>query len=162
MESDDVTWIAARLASPPVRRAPVFSPFRIRVASLAIAAMLIVIAGGLYLRDTARPGLDPHPSQGVLRSGEIQGLAPAGDIDRVPDSFVWDVVPAAVRYEVEVLEVDGTVLWKTTSYEAQAAVPDVLKAKILPRKALLVHVLAFDSANQRIAESQPTRFRIQP
>jgi len=162
LESPDVAWIAARLAPPsgPLRKT--LNPVRIRVASLAIAASLIVIAGGLYIRDSARPQLDPHPPAGVLRSGEIQGLAPAGDLDRVPDAFVWDPVPAAVRYEIAVLEVDGTELWKSASYQAKAALPAAVRAKIPPRKALLVRVVAFDSANQRIAESQPARFRIQP
>jgi len=81
---------------------------RSMVAYLAVAATLVVAAGGaLLLRQEA-------PGRAVLRSSTevqpVEGLMMAYDAAGVP-TFVWTPVPSATQYRVELFTDDGRPVW---------------------------------------------------
>jgi hypothetical protein len=135
--------------------APWFSP-----AVLALVGILILVAAALQKRNNP-PGLHaPIPDHEVLRSNAIAVIAPTGDIQQVPDEIQWQAASAAVKYEVLLLEVDGTEFWKAETGETSIPIPTAVRARIVPAKTLLCQVLAFDRSGREVAVSDAVRFRI--
>jgi hypothetical protein len=67
----------------------------------------------------------------------------------------------AVSYDVEILEVDGTLLWRATSSAPRIDLPPSVVRQLLPGKTLLWEIRARNVANNVIAESGKQRFRVE-
>jgi hypothetical protein len=68
-------------------------------------------------------------------------------------------VGGASAYDVTVLEVDRTVLWKTTTQTPSVALPATLTAQFVPGKTIFWEVAA-RSGNAVVAQSGTERFRV--
>jgi hypothetical protein len=164
-EQEPVRQITERLRAQPVTvsRQPwwktIWTVRWLSPAALAMAAVLIFLAVGLQWR-TSQPGLHAPTGQEVLRSNAISVIAPSGDLQQIPNEIRWQSAAAAVRYEVRLMEVDYTNLWKADTVETRIELPSQVRAQILPAKTLLCQVTAFDGSGHIVAESNIVRFRL--
>jgi len=126
------------------------------------ALMLIGLGISLYVSNRQeRPSLRIEPSGSQsMRSGDIRLAGPSGDLDQPPESFHWDAFPLAKNYSVQILEVDGAVLWRGETTENVLIANSEVKAKMRPGKTLLWKVTAMDSSGRAIAVSSPNSFRV--
>lgn len=130
-------------------------------AALAMAGVLIAIAVGIQMRHRNAPGLDIETTgQDVYRSGAVSVIAPVGDLREMPAEIQWQPVNGAVSYDVRVMEVDQTELWKSTAMGTHIDLPKSVQSRIVPAKTLLLQVTARDSAGRKLAESETVRFRL--
>lgn len=171
-QREEIAWIVARLqahpktaTSPPVRTAAWRNFFQLPYVVGAAAAGLVIYLGiSLYVFDhQQQPALtaDGSPSQ-PLRSGAVHLTAPSGDLAQPPASFRWEEFPGAGSYSVELLEVDGTVLWSGKSQQAVLPVGPKLQARMQRAKPLAWRVVALDSSGKIIAESNAAHFIVKP
>ena len=171
-EGAAVQWIVAELrrrtaagrAPAPARAGGWLSSLRLRVvmgpAAAAAAAMLAVGVFG-YLAWDPEPRIGPSAlGEPVYRTVTVQVVAPTGDVHEAPAELAWVAVDGAARYEVQVLEIDRTVLWRTTSVSQRVLLPSSLVEQIVPGKTLLWEVTALDGSGTSIATSGPQRFRV--
>lgn len=126
------------------------------------ALMLIGLGISLYVSNRQeRPSLRiPSSESQAMRSGDIRLAGPSGDLDQLPLSFHWDAFPLAKNYSVEILEVDGTVLWRGETTENVLIANSEIRAKMRPAKTLLWKVTALDSSGRPIAVSSLGTFRV--
>jgi len=164
-----VEWVAAQLQrAQGLPSSPVRTPFwrgLLRVPQVAGAAAIVLLIGlslSLYVSTRQqRPLLNGEPSGTQnMRSGDLRLMSPSGNFDRVPEEFRWEALPQAKSYTVQLLEVDGTVLWSGQSAESVLMASPDMKAKMLPGKALLWKVTALDASGKPIASSSLQRFRV--
>lgn len=164
-ERADVRWVTEQLRrghggitrAPSPARTPWLSASRL----LPLAATLIF---GLLIGYAV---WDPEPKVGplggaqqVYRTGGLQGLAPSGDLPAPPVLLEWSAYAGAVRYDVSITEVDGTILWRTSAEVPRVELPSSLKVRFLPGKTILWQVTAKDASGAPIADSGPQRFRV--
>ena len=140
----------------------IFAGRRIGTAAMALAAMLLLIAGGLYLRSEKEPVLvsDGSSGQTVFRSQAITLLEPKGDLEHSPTELRWQPVPGAVRYSVKLMEVDRAVLWESSSEQTMLLLPPTVREKIIAGKTLLWEVTAIEVGGKAVATSPVERFRV--
>jgi hypothetical protein len=134
-----------------------------RLAGVA-ALMMVGLGISLYLSNRQeRPSLSDQPSGAQnMRSSDVRLAGPSGDLDQLPEEFRWVAVPRAKSYSVQLLEVDGTVIWYGETTENVLIAGPGLKEKMKPGKTLLWKVTALDAAGRPMASSNPGRFRITP
>lgn len=128
------------------------------------AAALLVLAAGLAYRGLP-PSMPPLPapeSGGVVRGGEVELSAPAGDLAELPAELRWEPFPGAARYRVRLLAVDDEVLWEGETGEARVALPADLLQTLHRAVSYRWTVEALDSARKPLALSEPGRFRALP
>lgn len=182
-EAEDVDWMVRRLQAQsdaifgdvPVTSRPTQNRTRMKgrsflirlfsspgaAAALVAAGLLILIAGGLWMRQpNTIPLSAPGSTPDTLRSPQLSLLEPDGDLDRVPERFRWKALEGAIRYQVNVYEVDHSLLWKGSTSQDFLAVPESLRQLIVPGKRLLWQVNALDVRGQQMASSGLTAFRL--
>lgn len=162
-----VDWIVARLqreqgirtASVPFWRGWLSIP---RIATAAAVMTMIGLSLSLYISSRQeRPLLHGSFSEKLkMRSGDIRLGDPSGDIDETPEAFRWEALPLAKSYSIQLLEVDGTMLWSGKSAENVMIANPELKMKMRPGKMLLWKVTALDASGNPIAISSAERFRV--
>jgi hypothetical protein len=167
-EGAAVSWIVAELhrrrAAPraaeesaaAVRR-------RVRVgwrSLMGVAAALAVIVIGYFAWDPEPRIGAPTPGEQVYRTTTVDVIGPTGDVPQPPTELAWTAVDGAVAYDVRVLEIDSTVLWRSSSASPRIALPEFVITQMVPGKTLLWQVSALDRAGATIAESGTQRFRI--
>ena len=130
-------------------------------AAIAMAGVLIVLAVGLQWRHS-QPILHPPTgsNQEVLRSNLLSILSPVGDLRRAPQEVRWQAARGAAKYEVRLLEVDGSELWRAATAEDHIMLPSSVRLRIVPAKTLLCQVTAVDASGHVVAESSTVRFRL--
>jgi hypothetical protein len=164
-DSAAVRKIAERLAANSSRRPEPwwqwFTAAWVRPAALAVAGLMIVAGIAIQLRQNGAPPLNPIPDGGrqVFRSSTIAAVSPSGDVSEAPSQMAWEGVTGAVHYQVRLLEVDRTELWKADVTGTSAGIPAEIRARIVPLKTLLWEVTGFDSAGAKIGQSETVRFR---
>lgn len=157
-------WIVAELgrkrAAQPTLRSPVrgwrwLGP-RFAMAAPIVAALTI----GYFARDP-EPALRQPPNTALAyRTTQVQLAQPIGDIGAAPTTLQWIAVAGAARYDVAVLEIDRTVLWRASSSGPAIALPESVIARLLPGKTVVWRVRAIDAAGAIIGESSDQRFRV--
>jgi hypothetical protein len=89
------------------------------LAPVALAAAVVVVAVGLKL--TTREG--PDVERGTVDAVTL--LAPGAEIDPgAPVTFAWQPVSGAHRYEIEVLDEQGSVVFAQATEQTSATLPD--------------------------------------
>ena len=166
-EREAVDWIVTRLersrgdsvgsAAPPLAQR--FQPTHVR-RLLGVAAAIMVAATLGYVVWDREPAVPPPTGEQVYRSVSIDIVSPSGDVAGPPQELVWVAAPAASRYDVRVLEVDGTIVWRASSLSPRLVLPDDVIARSVPGKTLIWEVVALDESGMPIAESGPQRFRV--
>jgi hypothetical protein len=168
-EGAAAAWIAAQLErkqNSSSAKAGVPRPFWrnfFRVPYLAGALALVLAAGlgiSLYVSDREPRSPLNNPGTEIMRSGSVRLTSPSGDLARPAQEFHWEAYPGAKKYRVEVLEVDGNVLWSGQSDQTSIATPPELQAKMLPGKTLQWKVTALDDSGKPIASSSQERFLV--
>jgi hypothetical protein len=129
---------------------------------VAAAAVLALVAAGLYLRGDRAPELPRQvPSGGeVTRSLAVVVRGPLGDQAEAPVRLEWRPVRGAVRYRVRLLEVDRHEVWSTSTSALEVDLPPPVRAALTPGRTLLWDVTAHDAAGAAVAESGAQSFRI--
>lgn len=166
-DEDAVAWIAEearrRLFPSPH---PAATAARWRTAlpawSLSLAATLLLAVGGYLL--VREPGADVARTDGatVYRTAAVEPLAPLGDLAAPPEELRWRPVDGAVRYDLRVLEVDGTEVWRGSTTATAIAVPSEVRAAALPARRLEWSVTAVDAAARPVAAPASASFRVAP
>ena len=128
----------------------------------AAAAVVVLAAGLVYGVLDREPGLTPRTDQPVYRGDAIDMLSPRGDVDVVPARLEWREVTGAVRYDVRVLEVDGTELWSASSSAPGVAIPPEVAALLVPGKTVSWDVSAVGQDGGVLIRSDRQQFRVQP
>jgi putative zinc finger protein len=145
---------AERLKPEGSRRSfwPALRP--LQAGGLAIAAVLLVAAVGIALRDSRPPEMSTAVSERqVFRSGEVSVLEPAENPAEAPSKLRWAPWAAADSYSVRVMEVDRKELWSAETRQTAVALPAAVRAQIVPRKPLLWEVVARDADGRTLASS---------
>jgi hypothetical protein len=128
--------------------------------ALAAAAMLVVALGIGYVAQNREPSVDGAIRTGdFYRSSKIKVTTATGDLATSPSQLQWAPVAGASAYDVTVLEVDRTVLWKATTQAPSVALPATLTAQFVPGKTIFWEVTA-RSGNAVVAQSGTERFRV--
>lgn len=135
---------------------------RILVPSAAMAA--IAIASLFVLRQPKEPELraDAGDHSTVYRSQQVQIVGPQGDLAVVPERLEWKAFPGATSYQVQVMEVDRTVLWSTKTGQTSSPLPAPLRAKIVGNKPILWQITALGPQDNVLADSLVERFVYRP
>ena len=175
-ELASVEWIASRLrrdaaaATGRTRPETVWNRLRAWVAFpfapgpqrafAAVAALLLVVAAGLYLRPAAETRHPAAVDGTVWRSGRFAAVSPAGDVAEAPAEFRWEPVPDAAAYRIQLMEVDRTVIWSGDSAQTAIAIPQAVRAQLQPARAFLWQVTAKNQAGQPVASTDLQTFHV--
>jgi hypothetical protein len=166
-EDSDVTWIAEdvrRRIFPDV--APAVTVARRRLAApawgLSLAASLLLVAGAYLLIREPGAEVDDTGGAAIYRTAGIEPLAPLGDVATPPDELRWRPVVGAARYDLRIMEVDGTELWRGSTTETAIAVPVEVQAAARPARRLEWSVTAVDAAARPVAAPASASFRVIP
>lgn len=156
-EGAAVTWIAAEIGrrrgmnSVPASRASRFRLFGLP-GFAALAAAVVLVAGLMYAVRDREPALRAPAGSEVYRGGDITSMSPVGNVHVVPGlALKWSFVAGTDRYDISVLEVDGTVLWQTSTSNPEAALPSEVVSKLVPGKTVTWEVAARDRSGAVIA-----------
>ena len=128
----------------------------------AMAAVLLLVAVGVQYQARRAGSLDGFQPSGEMRAGQSIRVEPRGNLAALPRELKWTAVAGAVSYEAALTEVDGTEIWRQESSDLTVNLPAAVRQQILPRKTLVITVTAFGGAGQRLARTEPTRFRFVP
>jgi hypothetical protein len=176
--SEDVAFVVSHLeANSPVRSAskgkvvafptaaPKPAPKPAHPAIWRLAAAVILVLGAGMLFQLTRSGAPPLPAPGtgtVVRGGEVEAVAPVGEIAGIPPELRWEPRSGAVSYRVRLSTVDDTVLWETTVPAPPARLPTEVAGQFHRAVVYVWTVEALDASGGRIAVSEPVRFRARP
>jgi hypothetical protein len=124
------------------------------------AGLLLVVAGGMYLRQ-GNDGLKP-PTGGepVWRSQGFAGVAPLGDVTAAPAELQWDAVPGAAKYLVRVMEVDRTEIWRSEASSTRIVLPPEVRGQMTAGRSFLWTVTARNDTGSIVAETGLQTFHI--
>ena len=140
-----------------------FTVRRIAQASVAAALVLLLLGAVFFFRSTApQPQLETRNQNApeVLRSAGFSIVSPSGDVGERPIEIRWEQVPGAASYQVRLLEVDRSELWKASTKDSRIELPEAIRARIVPAKTLFADVKALDSSGNQIASTELVRFRL--
>jgi hypothetical protein len=134
---------------------------RVRLSVLAAAASLLLAAAAGYVAWNPEPRIEaPEPARDADRSAAVQVLGPTGDLAVAPKELAWAALEAAARYDVEIFEVDGTVLWRVSLSSPRVELPPEVVDRFVPGKTLVWKVTARNAAGAAIAHSGAQRVRV--
>jgi hypothetical protein len=167
-EGAAVQWVVAELRrrrqAPPAARAPYgiwrWLPSTARLVT-AGAALAGVVTIGYVMRDGEPAVRELQDTPQVYRTAQVQVVAPVGDIAATPSALEWVAFSGAAGYDVEVLEVDGTSLWRGTSSSPRIDLPSSVLAQLVPGKTVLWEVRARSASGATVANSGTQRFRVE-
>jgi hypothetical protein len=135
---------------------------RWRPLGLAAGVLVAAVVVG-YIATDREPQLRDDTSTNVgYRTEQISVVAPVGDVAVAPSELTWLAVPAAERYDIEVLQVDRTRLWRASSPVPHLALPASVIAQLAPGKTVIWEVNAVNASGTVIAVSGTQRFRVTP
>lgn len=166
-EGAAVQWIAAELgrrhsSEPPTEPRVAWWTAWLRPQAFgAAAAALVAVFAISYVIQDREPSMGTGPTSGdVYRSTRLELEAPTGDLSSPPTSFHWVSMAGAASYDVEVQEVDRTMIWRTSTSEPHVDIPPAVVARFLPGKAVVWQVTARRSDGTVVAQSGSARFRV--
>jgi hypothetical protein len=179
-EQEDLQWVLSQVRSPwevqqdtagdvPSRVAPQREPwwrrwFRWRspVPALAmVAAALALFAVISVLRQSSSALLpDGTEESRIIRSGQLRLLAPAGQVEAVPEVLLWEPHPGALRYQVKLMAVDGEVLWQAETQASSATLPQAQREAVLPGRSLRWSVTAVGANGAALTPPSEQEFRL--
>ena len=129
------------------------------------AAALVVVGLGLGFqawRDSRSPELGGPGVTGVVRSGEIELVAPVGEVVGAPREMVWVGVPDAASYRVELLDVAGDPVASIETSAPRVELDEATRAELRARASYGWRVVALDSAGAEVASSATVEFEVAP
>jgi hypothetical protein len=104
------------------RRSDRAIPWRVLVPTAAAAAVALLALAG-PLRERVRE-LEPRHRDAPSQIAQVPTpVAPLGAVERV-DHLLWRTVAGADQYRLTLFDADAAVLWRTTTSDTIAALPD--------------------------------------
>jgi len=155
----------SRPAQPTVSSSPLPNARRSsRWPAWLAAAAVVVLAAGLFVQRSllAPPPLPAPPAAGVMRGGEVELLAPVGEVAAAPAELRWEPRPGAAAYRVHLRAFDDELLWEATVAAPPAHLPAEVTARLQRAVTYSWSVEALDAQGARLAGSEPVRFRVSP
>lgn len=161
-EAEATQWIAGELQRRLAEDNKVV-PFRTKSLRplYAAAAAILLVVGAAYFVQFREPSVDPLGTANVYRSARLEGLAPTGDIPSAPNELRWSRVDGASHYEIRILEIDATEVWRTRTTEPHVVLPSAVVAQFKPGKTLSWEVQAF-RGNEILTASGTEKVRVKP
>jgi hypothetical protein len=166
-EGAAVQWIVAELARRNATPADAAKRMRgwwtarmLRPWATAAATVAIAVGIGYFAWDR-EPGLrSPTGPAPIYRSGQVRAVSPIGDVLTAPTSLEWVAFDQAIRYDIEVTEVDRTLLLRATSLVPRFELPRSLVLQLVPGKTVLWQVRARNASNEVVGESATQQVRV--
>ena len=159
-EQEDVHAIVTQLESPKSNVVSLAARRRaMQPRWLAVAAMLAVAFAIGYIAVNREPSIERPIMRDLYRSEKVEVIAPVGDVAAAPHELQWKPAAGADAYEVVVSEVDGTVLWRTTTFASHVTLPDSVLRQLVPGKTIVWHVTSL-RAGSALQSSGAQRFRV--
>ena len=162
-EQEDVDWITGQLQDPAPANVVQISSWRkaLNPRALAVAATLVIAVAIGYIAQNREPAIDLNATTGqeTYRSARVNIITPQGDVDVAPTELRWEIVSGATRYDVQVVEVDRTVLWRVSTRDPRVELPPAVTAQFVPGKSVLFQVTALRDRTV-LADSGMQRFRV--
>jgi hypothetical protein len=147
--------VAGRAAWGGRWRHRIYTPMYIAAASVVLMAVV-----GYVIWDP-EPRLDElRPPEQTYRTTRVQGLAPTGELVAAPTELKWVTVDGAVRYDVRVLEVDGTQIWSSSTPDTRIALPAEIIEQFVAGKTISWDVTARNGTGDAVAISGRHQFRV--
>ena len=153
-----VSEMDAGTAAPP--RGNAWGMLRPRFFLAAAATGLLAASVGYVVWDREPRVRDLAATVQQYRTAQLHAIAPVGDIRAAPAVLEWVSSGEAETYEVVVLEVDRTILWRGSSVVPRAMLPASLIAQFAPGKRVLWEVRALNRSGAVIAASGTQQFRV--
>ena len=169
-EGAAVQWIVAEIgrrtaaARTPRRGRGIWAwlPAR-RTHRFAVAAATLAVFAVIYVAQDREPAIRDVATGGeTYRTASIDTIVRAGDLVAAPTELQWAAPVGAARYDVQVEEVDRTVLWRESTSSTRLALPGDIITRLAPGKTILWRVAARDGNGAVVAESATQRFRVRP
>ena len=134
----------------------------VRPASLAAAAAIVVAVAVGVLVQNREPGIESTSTAiTAYRSASVEIVGPTGDVAAAPTALEWKAVRGATVYDVQVMEVDHTVLWQASTRDSRIVLPSTVADQFVPGKTVLWQVKA--RRDQTTAgDSGIQKFRVRP
>jgi hypothetical protein len=133
----------------------------VRVPVLAAAASALLAVGIGYVVWDPEPSIGtPGSSEQIYRTARVQVVGPVGEVASAPVELSWVPVDGAASYNVQVLEIDNTILWQGSSRTSRVSLPAALVRQFVPGKTVLWDVTARDAAGTPLAASGVQRFHV--
>lgn len=127
------------------------------------AAAILVLAAGLGYRASQSPDPAlPAPEIGVMRSGEVEAVAPIGELAEMPAELRWVLTDGAASYRVRIIAVDGAVLWESTASAPSVRLPAEVAGRLHRAVSYTWTVEALAPNGERLAVSEPVPFKVRP
>ncbi len=125
------------------------------------AAVLVMGAGAAYAVFGRQPSpVAPAGTDLVYRSGTVELISPAGDVEVLPAEWTWRAVPGAVRYDLRIREVDGSDVWSGSSAQSRLGIPSAVRQILVPGKTVTWDVVALGPDGREVARSSAQRVRL--
>lgn len=167
-EDAAVRWVTAELRQRTAQQAtggPVSAGrWRPRVHTrtymTAAASLLLAAAVGYTLWDPEPHVDEVAVSEQTYRTARVQVLTPSGELAAAPTELKWVTVDGAVRYDVRVLEVDGTQIWNSSTPDTLIALPAAIVEQFVAGKTIVWDVTARNRAGDPVAVSGRHQFRV--
>jgi hypothetical protein len=163
-EDEDVQWITGKLrAAATTSNVIQISSWKkaFHPRSLAIAASLVLAIAIGYVVQNREPSVDVSLTTGpsAYRSARVALITPKGDLDTAPRELRWQAISGAESYDVQVVEVDRTILWRVSARGPRVELPPAVIEQCVPGKTILWQVSARRNGTV-LAESGLQRFRV--
>ena len=164
-EGAAVTWIVSELERraerPQHQKSRPSRSWGLSGQWLAAAASVVLVVSVGYLMWDREPAIrNPGGATEQYRTVQLDVIAPLGDVAAAPREFSWKPAAGAIRYDVRILEVDGTVVWRTSIAEPRLVVPPDILSRFVSQKPFLWEVTARDASDAAIGSSGTQRFRV--
>lgn len=136
------------------RRSRLHDLGRSLAAGLVVSGLLIT----LHLAGQRPPSLPDQVPDSVSRGLGVVPISPVGEVDSVPGELRWRPVADAERYEVRLLAVDESTIWRSSTDYPRLVLPEELQNRFHPRVVYFWTIEAFDESGSRLSGSEWIRF----
>ncbi|MCH9646710.1 MAG: response regulator [Deltaproteobacteria bacterium] len=151
---------------------------RNRFVGLAASVMLALATGLLiYFNLPQAPSLPERSPETLLRGARFELDSPLGELQERPAELVWQRVPKAKKYRIQLLDVEDAVLWEAlleTPFRAAGAakslgrdfivmaLPLEIASALKPAVVYYWRVEALGEGDATVASSKRERFLMMP
>jgi hypothetical protein len=131
-----------------------------RIAAVAATVAVVALVGYGLWDPEPKVGVIRHETSPVYRTVHVQPVAPIGDVEAAPRMLQWTPVDGVAGYDVQLLEVDHSVVWRGKTFLSRIELPPDVSARFVPGKTLLWEVAAKNAAGEVVADSGIQQFRV--
>lgn len=127
------------------------------------AAALVLLGIGFAFQATRRslpPDLIGPVDGDVVRGGELEAIAPLGEVAAVPTELAFEAVAGAARYRVELLDVAGKALWSAEVAIPPARLDEATRALLRPRASYGWRAVALAADGSELARTATIEFNL--